>query len=353
MAASSAQETSKQRASAFDAFRGVAMFLVVIVHAGILGFGFRNVEGGAFNFYYSVFLRDVCICAVQVFLFVSGYWLAGARIESWGDYGRFLRRRASRVLVPYLVWSLFLFGLRSVRSGSFSLPDLIVQVATGQVEGHFFFIVMVLQFYLLVPLFLRMERRGLVGLIIIHVLYVAYLYWLRLAVFQDMPFIYVKLPFLAWLTFFPLGMYVRRHPELIDRGGMGRAAMVAVVCLLASFAESLVLLRLDRFEFALSDIKYTTLLYGAAVIVLLMRTREKRWPRVLVMLGDYSFGIYLIHGILLRAIAAKLAVIPGLYDVQPLFYVVVTLATLVPACAMIWVVRRVLGRDRAGAWLGF
>jgi len=356
-ASASPQIAPRSRDISFDAFRGIAILLVVIAHCGAIGWGFRDATEGRWNFYYSIFVRQTILCALPIFMFVSGYWLANARCATFQEYRLFLSKRLTRILIPYLFWSAFFYAMFALRGQPHSVSDFAFKLLTGQVEAAYFFLLMLIQFYLLTPIFVRLtEVRGAtVGVVLAHVLFVAVLDAVRLWYDKDFSFVYVKMPFLSWVSFFYLGMLLRRRPDALERVKAVWLAGAAALFLGLSLVEGGVLIANGYFEFGISDIKYTTLLYATAVLLLFFKVRRTvNWPRLLALLGDYAFGIYFIHGFFLRGFhKALMPRLPALYQVQPLYQAAVLCGTLAASCAVVFAMRRIVGRDRAEKWLGF
>lgn len=345
------------RDTSFEAFRGIAILLVVFAHCGVIGWDFRDATAGHWNYYYSLFVRQAVMCTLPIFLFVSGYWLANSRCASFKDYRVFIRKRLMRILIPYLFWSLFFYAMSSLRGQPHSVSDLAFKLITGQVEAPYFFILMLIQLYLITPFLIRLLDTEVSFAIIalVHALFVAFLYALRFWVDDDISFTYIKMPFLSWLSLFSLGIVLRRRPDALERMKASWFAFAAVLFLGLSLIEGGLLIGSGSFEFGISDIKYTTLLYGAATVLFLFKVRERvHWPRVLVFMGKYAFGIYFIHGFFVRGFHKALQPhVPALYQVQPLYQTAVFCAALGVCCAIILATRRIIGSERAGKWLGF
>jgi len=45
------------RDKGFDAFRGIAILGVILIHAASAGYGMQDMTGHSWNFWYTVFLR--------------------------------------------------------------------------------------------------------------------------------------------------------------------------------------------------------------------------------------------------------------------------------------------------------
>lgn len=90
--------------------------------------------------------------AVQGFIFLSGLRLF--LTKSGGvDYGKFYLGRLTKIVLPYVVWNV-IYYLFFVLAGyfSFSLPELGSYILKGSLVSHFYFIVIIVQFYALAPL---------------------------------------------------------------------------------------------------------------------------------------------------------------------------------------------------------
>jgi peptidoglycan/LPS O-acetylase OafA/YrhL len=81
---------------------------------------------------------------------------------------------------------------------------------------------------------------------------------------------------------------------------------------------------------AISPVKYSTFAYSICIITifLLIRKRVSSWPKLLIICGNYSLGVYLIHLPILNYIASFMRQYKIIYSFQPLYQVIVTVLTL-------------------------
>lgn len=349
-----APSPKKQRMSSFDAFKGLAIIAVVFAHATAFGWVFFDKPGEYFNAYYGVITRGFEYFALPTFVVVSGFWFGTLTFSSWADYTSFLRKRVLRILLPYLFWSILLASWQSLRGG-FSVPDFAAKVLLGQADGPYYFILLMLQFYVLTPVFLRMSRTtaGLIAIIAAHVAILLGWYYVRFAFNPDLHYSVMKLPFITWLSLFPLGMWMRNHTQSVDKLTLPFLIACALVLYAVVMAESELYLRKGWLELAISDIRLTAMFYGVIVVLIFFQFRNKEWPSFLVTLGDYSFGIFFIHGTLLRGFAKIFSKVPGLFEMQPVFQSLVALATLFACYIVIYTSRRLLGVDKSSRIFGF
>lgn len=342
------------RDATFDVYRGLAILCVVMLHVQAVGFNFWDAPAGRWNFWYTLATRQFVLVAVPCFVLMSGYWLGATTFRSALDYRTFLKRRLSRILIPYLIWSLVFIVLVSIHERSFSISGALWKLVLGQAQAQYYFIVMLLQFYVLMPLFSRLAdaKHGLRWALLIHLGFGGLLYWSRLYC-KGMSSSYYQLPFLAWFLYFYLGVFLRRNPARLDRLSVPLLSVLLGLSVVLSFVESAILLRFDYFEIAVSSYKLSSYGYSTFLLLLLLKLKTIRWPRFLIILGDYSFGLYLIHTVVYRTFNFFAKRVHFLFNVQPLYQVLLTVLTLSVCSGIIWVVRKKLGEKNSRALLGF
>ncbi|MFM1921756.1 MAG: hypothetical protein RLZZ303_3390, partial [Candidatus Hydrogenedentota bacterium] len=108
------------------------------------------------------------------------------------------------------------------------------------------------------------------------------------------------------------------------------------------------------FELAISDLRYMPVAMGYCVVILCMKLVDKPWPNALAWLGSISFGIFFIHGFILRRVAELLlAVAPALFDYLLIFQLLAALLTVALCVAVIAPAKRLLPDSIAGRIFGF
>jgi surface polysaccharide O-acyltransferase-like enzyme len=345
----------------FEAWRGLAILMVVNGHTHTAGFSFLDSAAGQWNYWYTMVFRQSELCAVPLFLFVSGYLSGEVRFRSLSDYTSFLGRRLPRIMIPYLFWSaifitLYLWMDEALTPGNFAL-----RLAIGGGDGPYYFTVALLQCYMLAPLFsyLIETRLGTAVVVTIHVAFLSLVYYLRLRVFTadnyfGMPvFIFFSWPCLTWFTFFYLGMLCRRYSQWTHRIPLSLLIVAAAVMFAVMYAEAYVLCRTGHREMATAIYRVTCGVYSFFIVIMLFKLRHLHWPRFLVRIGGFTFGIFFIHMFLLRAIEPRMRHIGSLYAIQPAYQLFATVIVLCASIAVVIAGRRVLGRERASKWLGF
>ena len=101
--------------------------------------------------------------SVPIFFFISAFGLFyRMNIDEPFEYGKFLRRRFKAVLFPYLIWSTFYLLHDNYFYGYQLFPDF--DYATeiyffGLAKYHLYFLVILIWFYLLMPLWIFLVKR--------------------------------------------------------------------------------------------------------------------------------------------------------------------------------------------------
>jgi peptidoglycan/LPS O-acetylase OafA/YrhL len=99
--------------------------------------------------------------AVHGYIFLSGARMFLGKGGAGISYGKFYRSRLARVVLPYIIWNLIYYVYFVLRGYfPFSLPELGLYIVRGDLVGPFYFIVVIVQFYALAPLWLALVRKA-------------------------------------------------------------------------------------------------------------------------------------------------------------------------------------------------
>ncbi len=344
----------KDRDPSFDAFRGVAIIAVVAIHAGT---GFSWPTTGGWNLFFIVTYRQLLNFAVPAFIFISGYWMAKKPIRSLKDYRLFLMGRFSRILIPYFFWSLILLGYEAIKTHDIDVQQIIFKLLTGRATTAYFFIIVISQLYVITPLlqYINRKRCGLILVLILNAISLLSAYISRLYFNYWIPFFPA---FYSWIIFYEIGLLIgNRDNKIFIPKNMHIFILPAIlVCLLISGLEASVLLsKYDDRHFAVASMKYSSFLYSVCVILgfLLAREHFNHWPKFLVTLGSCSFGIYLIHMIVLTGVVNIVQKSNIIYSLQPLYKLAVVFITISLCFVVISITRKLLPKSFCRKVLGF
>lgn len=310
--------------------RAIAIIAVVMIHTTPDGM-------------WQVFCKPFINFAVATFIFLSGY-LTRIDNENWAN---FYTRRISRVIVPYVIWTLIYSVLDEP---SFNLWQLIKKLISANANSTLYFIFVYIQFVLLTPILARLAKsnyRNLVWLVapISVIIFKYYVLFENIEPNKNLALLWANLC-LGWFTFYYLGLILGN--KIIER-------RYNLHILFILYAAAIILQICEGYLWALSDITgcgsqlklssiLTSSLFVLIIYTLLENDNYQPSCRTLSFIGDHSFGIYLSHIMILKGLE-KIA----FYKYIP--YPLNALSVLSLSLLFCWVVYRVVGK-RTSRWIG-
>ena len=304
-----------------DALRGVSIFGVVCIHfAG----SFVTTDDFAWSpsFYLGLFLNQVFIFAVPLFIFLSGL-LAGASKKKL-TLAEYYRARFWRIGFPYLLASLASFFLLNHYVAWLALPGawarfvwLLQKVSYYGVEPTLYFIPLILQLYILQP-FLKALPQGLnrlvpavspdrFALLLTALLLILHISMGVLCFRNTLNYYDWGRPNpLFWVFYFFAGLHFRSLREFISprmvRMGCWVALLVAMAAMTWNFNHVLdrevVGANFERNQLDFAYVRPEMLVYDLAVVAFLAAGLVLGWKiktGLFSYLGRYTLEVYLWH----------------------------------------------------------
>ncbi|MFK7697028.1 acyltransferase [Paenibacillus sp. HJGM_3] len=286
--------------------RGVAIAGVVSIHATSQA-SVRFSEGSSLHFIYSL-LNKWGHFSVPVFILLSGLALTNRYMGAWNLEGGvvFYKRRWMHVVVPYVLWSFLYQALHLfLYNEELSVGSMLLQLVSGTAHYHLYFMILIIQYYLLFPIILAAlrpySRASFLLVAVAVIIQAAAGKVLYEAGWEDKSWL-----FTTYLAFFVVGCvmgaaYERWRPILSKYVPftLGAALVLLVVHLVVGMWH------LYESDYAGLWVR-ETIVYGYSffaawfLLGIGQRLNEGRWGmRLLRALGQASFGIYLMHPALL------------------------------------------------------
>ena len=215
----------KDRCLEIDLMKIISCLAVMAIH--ITARGVTDPASQGFTQNMALLLNGISNFAVPCFIFLSGTALmlryGGAPLP----FVHFMKKRMNSILVPYLGWSFAYFIIYTLGGFyNFDLNNILGVVFLGKGEYHLYFVVILIQLYLLFPLLkTALEWLGIpVTLMLVLALHLGF-------VFNSGTFPLMDRLFIPYLIFFVPGMvwgvYYGRLKTLIEHfGGVRIGAMV-------------------------------------------------------------------------------------------------------------------------------
>lgn len=318
----------KRRLYEVDILRGMTFLAIVMQHT-------------LANFLYSPELSTVAALvagvilvfiryAVPMFIFITGLVLFYNHSEGEFRYGEFLHKRFTQIFIPYVAWTVIYYfwsGTGGAKTAVI-LADLGRLTLSGEACYHLWFMVAIIQFYLLFPMFrwfvLKYKKSP------IPVLFLALLAYIALMWFNtySAPYLYEQTQnsvikvllayrdrlFVSWFFYFILGGYAglnARKLRIILSYALRGNIFVYLISFLAvlgavistgktgpsgayqfNFLFTLPLTPL-MVIFLVSSL--LTMYYGALTYF----RKDLIWTRIMKTFGRYSYGCYFAHAMVL------------------------------------------------------
>ncbi|MEO3943943.1 acyltransferase [Gorillibacterium sp. CAU 1737] len=304
--------------------RAFAILAVLLIHTTSMPLNRLDASSNLYGVY--LLLNQFSSFAVPVFLFISGIVLLYTYYDrpcTWTNIGTFYKKRVTSVLLPYLVFSIAYFLLNN-----YNVPEYLYNpkrfaylLLTGRAHTHLYFMFIILQFYVLFPIFWAAARK-LKGWfpVVAFALQIGYMFFNREVVVHltSIPAIFHRTGSLSisYFGFFALGgligmyyprwkRYLRPSPE--DRRHPIPWGALIVLWLAVGLYQVYIAYRGNVHGIRLSSLTmywiwfaYNTL--SSLALLKLSALGVAKLPvravQVLMNLGACAFGIYLIHPML-------------------------------------------------------
>lgn len=255
---------------------------------------------------------------VQGFLFLSALKLFMRPAENF-SYRRFWRSRLLRIVLPYLVWvTVYYIYFVSREYFPFRVRDLARYMLVGDLAAHFYFIIVIVQFYLLMPLWRAMVKRldAVVAIpvaLLISLIVGQYLPNFVALFAPDYYFPYTDRVFPTYLIWWVAGCYAGSRYDAFC--AMLRRQRGVLMGLFAFFAlgeagwgwlHATGRAWLPWLELWHAGYCITAILAAMSLVLALCDRREAYTPAAAALDGA-SWGIYLIHPLVINIVDGVLA----------------------------------------------
>lgn len=314
------KQTNKQREDYYQGLRGVAILAVVFIHT--LGITENN------NLI--IVIRQLINYAVPLFLFLSGFFCRKQYESGKFDY----KKSLIKILVPYFMWS-FLLLLR-VKFYNFNLSEILISLITARHFGIYYYIILLSQLIMLSPILLSKKFNAYI-LIITPISVLIYSY-LRLKG-HNIIFPFNVLFFWNVISFYYLGMY---FDEVLKKLKNINWYITFLIISIFNSLETLYFYKSkETFDLAISQFKLSSLVMTFGLILFIIQNKRLKnffKNKLLVKLGDLSFGIYLIHALLIGILSK---VVSKVIENKIILFLIVTLLVLIGSILIILIIRKI------------
>ena len=290
----------RERNTYYDFLKGLAIMGVVAIHTMILRYEPYTIGG----LMLAVF-RNLLGCCVPFFVAASGYFLANKVIKSKNDYCNFIKSRIRTIYIPMLIWAFPWLCLKIISAHSLlKLGYSLILYFIGGLS-ILYFISLIVELYLQLPVIQRVNRGGVIALSIISIVVTCAWSIINYATEMNPPLVlYCSFP--TYIGYFALGCYIRRHEV---SPSLWFSSIIIIIGLILSVLESYFWLDYNPQNNWLG-LKSSVQFLSFGIILLLFSKKisgfykTNKMTRIIEVLGTQSMPIYMSHMLVKFAMSA-------------------------------------------------
>ena len=320
---------SMNRNPKIQILRALAIIAVVLIH---------TCNGG----YWQVVVRPLINFAVALFIFLSGY-LTKIEYDNWT---LFYKRRILRVAIPYVIWTIiYTFPSTNIKEYFFYL-------LTTQSSPILYYIFVYIQLVLLTPLLSKLAKSKwcLIGFVVAPLSIICYKYTSMILGFKPNGYLNIlwEVGCLGWFTYYYLGILLGNR-LISKKYRFGPLFSLYVFSILLQILETYIWYEYFNEPNCGTQLKLSALLTNTLFLLICYTYINDSniiiSNRMLKLLGDYSFGIYLIHILVIKILSKYWS----LYSSLP--FVLNSMLILIISCFVVYIGRKLCG-DKVSRWIG-
>lgn len=302
-----------QRIYYLDVLRVLAIIAVVAIHSIGLTHGDTSDMHAWWVGHTIVTFSYFC---VPILVMISGAMLLSPGKQM--PLPKFYRKRLPKIVIPLAAWS-FLYYLRDilVYDYNFWFPTYVKRMATVSLEGHLWFLYMIVGLYLMTPFIRAMlsedERnnnlRMATSFLVVFAVYNAVLFFLEVF-YQLPPFAFLsEAVFSLYIFYFVLGHVLHRVEIPRALGLMLSPAVFFIAAIITFYGHYryAVVLNSQR-PFFFGHGTPFIMLMGVSMFIFFksLRYKDGWFMRLVIQLSTVSYGIYLCHVLVLNVLSGSL-----------------------------------------------
>lgn len=280
--------------------RAFASLSVVMVHVTAANYHLNNEHLN----WLLLFFNQISRFATPMFAVISGFLLYNQAIQGRYQLKRFINSRFTKILLPFIIWSLIYLFLKKFSFSDVndmeSIKEFLYNFFLGKSYVHLYFIAVVLQFYLVFPIIQRFHSKKQLLCLTVIGLYINAFYLIAPPNIGDgmlNQFLHERAIIFNWIFYFFFGgLLVHFWNPLIEyiKDHMKSIALLGIVPLLFmtyEYITSGVILGSTR----LTNLMHVPILFIVFISVYYLLGAFKKLKNMMLIIGNMSMGIYLVH----------------------------------------------------------
>lgn len=297
-------DKQKDRIREIDYFRVFACFSVIVIHVSAIGVVSFNQTSSYYKFI--IFINRFFSFAVPAFIFLSGMTNSYNKIGKV-NYFKFIKRKVSRILIPYLVWNIIYYTVLLIcYDWQINIVFFLRKFITGDMYYHLYFVVIIVQLYLLTPVFDYIFSKYNKNNILIIAAIITILSSIKLK------FIYSDRIFLKYLIYYVLGIYAaKEYNTFVKKVKKYKVfSFITYIILTIIYAILFHYKNYTVIDYICVPFSIVSIIFYYSVCMNLNMCKNKIY-NVITKISKSSYYIYLMHPLILsisKSLALKLRI---------------------------------------------
>lgn len=256
---------------------------------------------------------------VQIFLVLSGYLYGHKQIDKWGQW---YKMRILKLYIPLFIYTtIALTVIKYCTDTPVVWTNYITMSAVDGID-HLWFMKAIAVCYVITPLLQIFRKHASLALIILTLFGVL-----------EYGFLHINLFFFSWFWLYAIGYYYGAIEDNCSIKKTYLALIVLTVCVVTCFSTWPKILSYDgAFNRSWHDILGVALCFGG--IYTFSRLGIPKLPKLLQIVNNNSFYIYICHHIYLLGPLSMPTLIANYYISATLAFVLIVVTTIIYAYAM-------------------
>ena len=278
--------------------------MVIFIH--VTSYPITNLSIDSFSVKLLYPFQRLCGVAVYGFIFLSGVKLFLSNGEK-ADYKKYILSKLKKIYIPYVVVTIFYYFFEIKREYYiFNVKELISFILTGNGECHLYFVIIIMQFYFLLPLWkCLVKNKNIIWLILVLTFFINLLFVYKLPSILNslfkMNFIFNDRVFSSYLFFWILGCITGKNYDLFKENLKKKKEIVIFLFMFFLFLDILMSYNIRAYGVFYSLMDFIHLVYvSIAVIFFFILCNTEIFKRIeknklFKSINDASYEIYLSH----------------------------------------------------------
>lgn len=312
-----------------DYMNAIASLLVILIH--VLSLGISTLNNTSWQAAVIYFPWRLSAFVVPMFLYTGAIKMAQQFKDTkitWKKYVRYFSRRILKIYLPYVIWvCIYYLSFLRIEYVRGNLKEFLNYLVIGNLASPFYYIIIIMQFYILMPLWMWMIKH-IPAYISVGIGLLCTFCMQRctdICAMFGIDFPYSDRVFSTYLIFWIIGLYVGAHyEEFIEslrrkRCGIGICSTVIILCVFFAYIQY----ARQIYLFNMNDVKMVSDLLSIFMLhtlCLRMTKASLSIQNLLKRLYQSSFFIYLSHCLFLTLVTNDMTLM-GINDLTVLLIV--------------------------------